>query len=118
MRANQLANTVSNTSHKNARTSQAPCDVYENAGEYLVRAEVPGVTSEGVHLQLERSELTIEAHRPAHDDDESVVYTRSFELPDTIDRDRIEAKLKHGVLHVHLPKAPHARVRKIEVTAI
>ena len=42
-------------------------------------------------------------------------YERSFTLSDNIDRDRIEATLKNGVLHLVLPKAETARARKIEL---
>jgi HSP20 family protein len=44
-------------------------------------------------------------------------YERSFTLSDNIDRDRIEARLKDGVLHLVLPKAETAKARKIELKA-
>ena len=42
-------------------------------------------------------------------------YKRSFTFAENIDRDRIEARLKDGVLHLVLPKAETARARKIEL---
>jgi HSP20 family molecular chaperone IbpA len=43
-------------------------------------------------------------------------YQRSFRLSDDIDRDRIEAMVKDGVLRLRLPKADTAKARKIAVT--
>jgi HSP20 family molecular chaperone IbpA len=42
-------------------------------------------------------------------------YERVFTLSENIDRDRIEATLKDGVLHLVLPKAETAKARKIEL---
>jgi HSP20 family molecular chaperone IbpA len=42
-------------------------------------------------------------------------YERVFTLSENIDRDRIEATLKDGVLNLVLPKAESARARKIEL---
>jgi len=42
-------------------------------------------------------------------------YERVFTLSENIDRDRIEATLKDGVLHLVLPKAESAKARKIEL---
>jgi HSP20 family protein len=42
-------------------------------------------------------------------------YERAFRLSENIDRDRIEATLRDGVLHLVLPKAETAKARKIEI---
>jgi HSP20 family protein len=103
------------------RTMAPPCDVYENSDEFLVVAEVPGVEEKDVDLRLDRTQLTIEAVRsPAGAQREGSLqlrYARVFEVPDTIDAAKISAKLQDGVLSVHLPKAPQARVRRISVKA-
>lgn len=100
------------------RTVVPVCDIYENRDEYLIMAEMPGVEEQAIDLRLDRTRLTIEAKR-RRQDTESVgtCYARVFEVPATIDGAHISAKLNEGLLSVHLPKAPEARVRRISVTA-
>lgn len=44
-------------------------------------------------------------------------FTRSLALPSGIDADKIKATFKNGVLEVHIPKAPEAKGKTIEVKA-
>jgi len=101
-----------------------PADIYETRDNIVVLAEMPGVAPDGVDITLERRVLTIRGRSAAneHGGYQRVYneytdgdYERSFTLSDNIDRDRIEATLKDGVLHLVLPKAETARARKIEL---
>ncbi len=103
------------------RTLSPACDVFENADEYLVIAEMPGVDEGGIDLQLERTQLEMSGVRTlasgsSRGEAAQIRYERTFEVPDTIDGDGIRAQLAGGVLSVHLPKAPRARVRRIAIT--
>ncbi|HKU44161.1 MAG TPA: Hsp20/alpha crystallin family protein [Polyangiales bacterium] len=89
-------------------------DVYENADELLLLADVPGVTPESVNVRYEADELRLEAQRTAADGPK-LRYFRAFALPDTIDPERITAELKQGVLHVHLGKVEKAKPRTIAI---
>jgi HSP20 family molecular chaperone IbpA len=92
------------------RPAVAPVvDVFENKDEVLLVADLPGVDSESLRVDVEEERLVIEARRGEWD------YRRAFVMPDGIDRDKIEAKLKNGVLHLHLPKAAAVKPRRIEV---
>jgi HSP20 family molecular chaperone IbpA len=100
-----------------------PCDVYENAEEYLIVADVPGADEQSVDIKLDRTRLTIAAHRAsrgtgrvAESEPFPRVYLRAFQVPESIDAASIRAELKHGVLQVHLPKGAAARVRRIAVS--
>ncbi|HSN98593.1 MAG TPA: Hsp20/alpha crystallin family protein [Candidatus Nanopelagicales bacterium] len=107
------------------RPAVAPlCDVYESADELLVVADLPGVIEDGLTINLEKSELTIEARRadaaqvgPETDAGSLWDYRRSFVLPKGVDADKISADLKDGVLRVHLPKAASLKPRQIQVRA-
>src|SRR6266581_1960255 len=101
-----------------------PSDIYETGDNIVVLAEMPGVAPDGVDITLERRILTIRGRSAAneHAGYQRVYneyadgdYERVFTLSENIDRDRIEATLKDGVLHLVLPKAETAKARRIEL---
>jgi HSP20 family protein len=103
-----------------------PADIYETKDHIVVMAEMPGVPSDGVDITLERRVLTIRGRSATaeHSGYQRVYseyvdgdYERVFTLSENIDRDRIEATLREGVLHLTLPKAETSRARKIELKA-
>jgi HSP20 family molecular chaperone IbpA len=99
-------------------------DIYETGDEIVVVADMPGVSEESVDITLEQDVLTINGYvEPETPEDHSLAYAeydvgdfvRSFRISNEIDRDGIEATLKDGVLHLHLPKAGPAKAKKISV---
>ena len=103
-----------------------PSDIYETKDSIVVLAEMPSVAPHAVDITLERRVLTIRGRSAAreHAGYQRVYneyadgdYERVFTLSENIDRDRIEATLKDGVLHLILPKAETAKARKIELKA-
>lgn len=102
------------------------CDIYESDDDILLLADLPGVSEEGVRLNLDRGELSLEADtrleepqgEPFAVEFGNVVYRRTFLVPKDIDATNITADLKDGVLKVRLPKHPAAQARKIQVQAI
>lgn len=98
-----------------------PCDIYENDVEYLIACDVPGATEQGLDLRLDAGQLTITARveqpsRAAVQREYSLPdYERTFQIPRDIDRDKVAANLRHGVLWVQLPKSPAMRPRRIEI---
>ena len=104
------------------RAISPPVDVFENADEVLVVADVPGVPGSGIDVKVENGVLTIEARRAgesagpalAREYDE-VDYARTFRIPAGIDTASISAETKNGTLLVRLPKVAAVKPRKIEV---
>ncbi len=95
-----------------------PVDIFENKDEILILADVPGVTPEGLALNLDKDQLTIDAHRTELAGDEpSFDYRRTFVVPRGIDADKISAHLTNGVLKLVLPKPAALKPRQIEVKA-
>jgi HSP20 family protein len=84
-------------------------DVLENDNEFLLIADVPGVTKDALHITANGNQLELAAET------DSLDYRRSFALGDDVDLEAIEAKLEYGELRIHLPKRAQARVRKIAV---
>lgn len=105
------------------RAAVAPLvDIYENADQLLVVADLPGVAQDGLSINLEKGELTIEAKRseaaqlgPGTDQGGLPDFRRTFVVPKGIDAEGIKADLKDGVLRIHLPKAASLKPRQIPV---
>jgi len=105
---------------------QPAVDIFETPEELAVVADMPGVPPDGVKIDLDGDDLTIEAQvrteeyeglKPLHVEYGVGGYYRRFTLGEMIDRDGIKAQLKNGVLVLKLPKAEHARARRIAVEA-
>lgn len=101
-------------------------DILENEEEIIILADMPGVTSKNVGIDLRESVLTIEGPiSPVEGEEEVTVYRefdwgdylRQFTLSNAIDQDKITAKMDQGVLRLTLPKAEKRKPQKIQVTA-
>jgi HSP20 family protein len=100
-------------------------DVIETGDEYLIRADLPGVTRNDFSVTLERGELVIKGTRPAEqlakgahymfNERPSGSFTRTFEMPSHADAARIQAEFKDGVLTIHVGKDEKAKPRAITV---
>ena len=101
-------------------------DIIETAEQYLVIADVPGADESSVGITLEKNVLSIEARTDRVQPEGYTLvfsefglgdYVRSFIISDQIDRDKIEASVKNGVLRLVLPKAGPAKTHTIRVAA-
>ena len=99
-------------------------DVYETKDAFVVVADVPGVSDGSLDVTLEKDQLTIEGrvepvrrenHRLRLVESAGGGFLRTFALPEGIDRERIAATVKNGVLRLTLPKSEAARPRRIVV---
>ena len=84
-------------------------DVTEDEQGIRLVAEVPGYKPESVKVAIENRVLTMSGEK------ENGSFRRSFTVPGTIDTDKIEASLEHGLLTVIMPKAEEAKPREIPV---
>jgi len=98
-------------------------DVFENKDEILLLADLPGVTQDALRLNLDDEHIELEALAPAEPasavlgrEFRRVDFRRSFVMPAGVDRERVSAELKQGVLWLRLPKSAAARPRRIAVT--
>lgn len=109
-------------------TAQGPAViVYETQDEYVFQAELPGWTREQVSINFENQTLTLSGNRELQNGDGRQYhrvegfygqFSRSFNVPGTVDAGRVGAELKDGLLTVHLPKREEAKPRQIEVKTV
>ena len=101
------------------------CDVYETNNEIVVKAELPGVKREDVHIALENGMLMISGERKFEEEVKKENYqriersygefTRSFVLPTGVDTAKIAAEFKDGLLKITLPKLEEAKRKAVEI---
>ncbi len=102
-------------------------DIFETEKEITLAADMPGVHSKDLTIDLRDDILTLRGEvkpQQGGPNEQSLLreyqvgaYHRQFTLSETIDQGKIDAKLKDGVLQLILPKAQKALPRKIAVKA-
>lgn len=107
------------------RPTAAPLvDIYENQDEYLIVADLPGIDEDGLAINLESDKLILSGRHRREASGSTLQsehgftdYERTFTIPRVVDRDKVEAELKAGVLWLHLPKSESVKPRRIPVKA-
>lgn len=101
-------------------------DIYESDMGMTLLADMPGVTKEGLTIDIKDNTLSIRGIIKSEDDEsrksiyreyEEGDYYRQFALSEMIDQSKITASLKDGVLNLFMPKIEPAQPRKIEISA-
>ena len=100
-------------------------DVREDANQLVIMADLPGMEQKDLHVNVDNGQLTIvgerrvdaQVNRENYHRVERVHgrFVRSFQLPDTMDVENIQAAYKNGVLEVTLPKRAASKPRPIPV---
>ena len=98
-------------------------NIYETEQGFVLQAEMPGVTKEGLEVTLEGNALTFVGRRsdepvrgtPLYRESRPLNYRRVFELDPSIDTEKITAEMHQGVVTLTLPKAERVKPRKIEI---
>ncbi len=111
---------------RNVKTFIPRVDIYETKESIFLIADMPGVDEKTVEVELEKNILTITGwtqdsklkdHSILYSEYEAGDYERSFTLSDEIDREKINATVKQGVLRLELPKAEKVKPKKIAIKA-
>jgi len=108
---------------RQAQYASPEVNIYETPEGYLLEAEMPGVTRDGIEISLEGAEITITGHRQVENppgevlvrESRPVDYRRVFEIDPAIDTSRVAARVDQGVLTVTLPKSERVKPRQIKV---
>ena len=109
-----------------ATTTWSPAvDIFETAGEIVVKAELPGMDRKDITLNLENNVLTLKGERRFEKETKEENYhrierayggfSRAFSIPATVDEEKIRADYKDGVLKIVLPKKEQAKPKQIRI---
>jgi HSP20 family protein len=100
-------------------------DLVETDEQFVLRADLPGLSEGDVSIELEDNVLTVAGERNAeHDDKKEGFYRmersfgqfrRSLTLPDGVDADGIAATFDKGVLEVRIPKPEERKPRRVAI---
>lgn len=102
-------------------------DLVETEDDFVLRADLPGMSEKDVNIELEDNILTISGERKAEHEERKEGYyrverafgnfARSLTLPEGIDPDQVRASFDRGVLEVRIPKPEQRKPRKVTISA-
>jgi len=102
-------------------------DISETDKEYVIRAELPAVKKEDIHVTLDAGMITIKGERKKQTEDKNEkfhrtesfygTFERRFSLPENVNAEAVHCESKDGVLTVHIPKTetPKHKAKQIPV---
>jgi HSP20 family protein len=98
-------------------STRFPVDLYEDKDNTYVRAELPGINRNDIHIEMVEGYLTINATRKNKDGDneQSFAVNRSISIPESVQTDKVGATYENGVLTVTMPKREESKPKKITV---
>jgi len=107
------------------RTFVPDVDIYETPDSLWLRADMPGVDEQSIEISVNDGVLSVQGQVAVKDyENLAPIYTeynvgnyaRRFTLANTIDAERISARMKNGVLELELPKSEKAKPRRIAIS--
>jgi HSP20 family protein len=100
-------------------------DLVENDQDFVLRADLPGLTDKDVKIELQDNLLTISGERTAEHEERKEgfyriershgAFSRSLTLPEGVDPTAVTASFNRGVLEVHVPKPAERKPHKVEI---
>jgi HSP20 family protein len=107
------------------RTVRPVGNICEEKEAVVLRLEMPGVSKDGIDVNIDGDTLTIRGNRRGYADDVAYLiherrdadYRATYTLDERVDRDKVEAKMDNGILTVRLHLKDEVKPRRIEVKA-
>ena len=100
-------------------------DIYEDKGDLVMKAELPGMSKDDIEVKLTDGSITISGEKKQEKEVKKKDYykwersygsfCRSFRLPAEVQEDKVQSTLKDGVLEVRLPKSEEAKSKEVKV---
>ena len=101
-------------------------DIAETGEEFVLRADLPGLSEGEVNIELDDNVLTISGERKSEREERKEGYhrverssgsfSRSLTLPEGVDADAVKASFDKGVLEVRIPKPEQRKPRKVAIS--
>ena len=101
-------------------------DLVETEDDFVLRADLPGLSEQDVNIELEDNVLTISGERKAEHEERKEGYyrverasgsfSRSLTLPEGVDPNGVRANFDRGVLEVRIPKPEQRKPRKVAIS--
>ncbi|HEX6117013.1 MAG TPA: Hsp20/alpha crystallin family protein [Solirubrobacterales bacterium] len=102
-------------------------DLVERGDEFVLRADLPGMSEDDVSIEIKDNVLTISGERRAEHEEEGESFyraerafggfTRTLTLPEGIDPDAVKAKFDAGVLEVRVPKPAERKPHRVQISS-
>ena len=118
---------ISNGTSNGVRRWIPSMDLVENDADFVLRADLPGLSETDVSIELEDNVLTISGERKAEHQERkqgyyrferaSGAFSRSLTLPEGVDPESVQANFDRGVLEIHIPKPEQRKPRKVTISA-
>lgn len=111
---------------REVETLQPPVDIFEDGNALHLVADMPGVTRESLHIEVDNNVLSLEGEvrlempeglTAIYAEVRAQRYARRFTLSHEIDAEAIQARIDNGVVELVLPRKETHRRRRIEVKA-
>lgn len=103
-----------------------PVNIWSDDDGYALTLEMPGLEADSININVENSQVSIEAEKKSPIPEGVAVHRRecgngkiaaTYQLPSQIDQSKVAASYKNGVLKLTLPKTKEAKARKIKISA-
>jgi HSP20 family protein len=100
-------------------------DLVETPDQFVLRADLPGISEKDVKIELENNVLTVSGERKSEHESKgegfyrveraSGAFSRSLTLPEGVDPDQIDARFDKGVLEVRIPKPEQRKPHRVAI---
>jgi HSP20 family protein len=124
---NSFFDTPTTAASSAARRWIPAVDLTETEGEYVLKADLPGLTDKDVHIEVENNVLTVSGERKSEHEEKGNgfhrvertygAFSRRLALPEGVDPEAVKASFENGALEVHVPKPEARRPHKVAITA-
>jgi HSP20 family protein len=101
-------------------------DLLETENDFVLRADLPGLSEEDVNIELEDNVLTVSGQRRSEHEERKEGYyrverasgsfSRSLTLPEGVNAEAVQATFDRGVLEVRIPKPEERKPRKVAIS--